>query len=61
MKTAEHYQSSADAMGVVLYCYPDGSVTNLRKIGVEPVATIEPHEGWTPAADHGLGEQKRTS
>jgi hypothetical protein len=61
MKTAEHYQSSADAMGVSLYFYPDGSVTNSRKVGVEPIATIEPHERWTPAADHGLGEQIRAS
>jgi hypothetical protein len=47
---------------VALYLYPDGSVTNLRKmIGVEPTATIEPHERWKPAGDHGLGEQIRVS
>jgi hypothetical protein len=40
MKTAGLYQSTADAMGLVLYLYPDGSVTNLRKVGVEPSATI---------------------
>jgi hypothetical protein len=61
MKTAELYQSSADAMGVALYFYPDGSVTNSRKVGVEPTATIEPHERWKPADDHGLGEQVRKS
>ena len=61
MKTAEHYHSSADAMGVALYFYPDGSVTNSRKAGVEPIATIKPHERWKPAADHGLGEQIRKS
>ena len=44
MKTAELYQNSADAIGVALYFYPDGSVTNSRKVGVEPIATIEPHE-----------------
>jgi hypothetical protein len=61
MKTAGFYQSAADAMGVTLYIYPDGSVTNARKVGVEPTATIEPHERWRPADDHGLGEQIRKS
>lgn len=61
MKTADCYQSAADAMGVALCLYPDGSVTNLRKVGVEPTATIEPREHWKPAADHGLGEQMRVS
>ena len=28
MKTADFYQSTADALGVALYLYPDGSVTN---------------------------------
>ena len=44
-------------MGVALYLYPDGSVTNSRKIGIQPTATIEPHDQWKPADDHGLGEQ----
>ena len=44
MKTAHFYQDTADALGVALYLYPDGSVTNSRKAGVEPTATIEPHE-----------------
>jgi hypothetical protein len=57
MKTAEFYQSTADAMGVLLYLYRDGSVTNFRKIGAEPTATIEPHENWRPPGDHGLGDQ----
>ena len=61
MKTASFYQSTADAMGVALYIYSDGSVTNSRKDGVEPTATIEPHERWKPADDHGLGEQIRHS
>jgi hypothetical protein len=59
MKTASLYQSTADAMGLVLYIYPDGSVTNLRKVGVEPSATIEPQERWKPADDHGRGNQVR--
>jgi hypothetical protein len=59
MKTAGFYQSTADAMGVLLYLYPDGSVTNLRKIDSEPTATIEPHESWSPADNHGLGDQLR--
>jgi hypothetical protein len=59
MKTADFYQSTANAMGVPLYLYPDGSVTNLRKPGIEPAATIEPHERWRPADDHGLGDQLR--
>jgi hypothetical protein len=60
MKTAG-YQGTADAMGVALYLYLDGSVTNSRKVGVEPTATIEPHLRWKPADDHGLGEQIRKS
>ena len=56
MKTAEFYQSTADAMGVLLYLYPDGSVTNFRKVGAELAATIEPHENWKPPGDHGLGD-----
>jgi hypothetical protein len=56
-KTADFYQITADAFGVRLYVYPDGSVTNLSKPGVEPAATIEPHQHWTPPDDHGLGEQ----
>ena len=59
MKTVDIYQGAADALGVALYFYPDGSVSNLRKAGVEPFATIEPREHWKPAADHGLGEQIR--
>jgi len=42
-----------------LYLYPDGSVTNTPKVGVEPTATIEPHARWSAADDHGLGEQMR--
>ena len=61
MKTAEFYQSTADAMGVLLYLYADGSVTNFRKVGAEPAATIEPHEWWRPPGDHGLGDQSRRS
>jgi hypothetical protein len=59
MNTADFYQGTADTMGVALYLYPDGSVTNLRKAGIEPIATIEPQERWKPADDHGLGEQIR--
>ena len=59
MKTADFYQGTADAMGVALYLYPDGSVTNTPKVGVEPTATIEPHARWRAADDHGLGEQMR--
>lgn len=59
MKTADFYQGTADALGVALYLYPDGSVTNARSLGVEPTATIEPHEHWRRAVDHGLGEQIR--
>jgi hypothetical protein len=59
MCTANFYQGMADAMGVALYLYPDGSVTNLRRVGVEPTITIEPNERWKPAEDHGLGEQLR--
>jgi hypothetical protein len=57
MKSADFYQITADAFGIRLYVYPDGSVTNLRKLGVEPVVTIEPHQNWRPPDDHGLGEQ----
>ena len=49
MKTADFYQGTADAMGVALYLYPDGSVTNTPKVGVEPTATIEPHARWRAA------------
>jgi len=59
MKNADFYQGTADATGVALYLCPDGSVTNSRKVGVEPTATIEPHEHWRRAEDHGLGEQVR--
>ena len=59
MKTAGLCQSTADAMGLILYVYPDGSVTNLRKVGVEPSATIEPQDHWKPADDHGRGDQIR--
>ena len=38
MKTADFYQGTADAMGVPLYLYPDGSVSNFRRVGVEPAA-----------------------
>jgi hypothetical protein len=61
MKTADFYQSTADAMGVLLYLYPDGSITNFRKVDAEPTATIEPRESWRPPDDHGLGEQLRRS
>ncbi len=61
MKTAGFYQGTADAMGVALYRYPDGSVTNSRKVGVKPTATIELHERWKPADDQGLSEQIRHS
>ena len=61
MKTADFYQGVADAMGVALYRYPDGAVTNVRKVGIKPAATIEPREHWRPAVDHGLGEQIRVS
>jgi hypothetical protein len=61
MKTADFYQGIADAMSVALYLYPDGSVTNFPKAGVEPAATIEPYERWKAADDHGLGEQMRES
>lgn len=59
MKAPGYYQSTADALGVALYLYPDGSVTNLREVGVEPTAAIEPQERWKPADDHGRGEQTR--
>ena len=61
MNTTGFYQSTADAMGVVLYLYPDGSVSNYRKADAEPAATIELHESWRPADDHGLGDQLRQS
>jgi hypothetical protein len=48
MESAKFYQGTADAIGVPLYLYPDGSVTNIRKVGAEPAATIEPHERWKP-------------
>jgi hypothetical protein len=44
MKTADFYQDTADAIGVALYLYPDGSVTNSRRAGVEPTAMIKPHD-----------------
>ena len=59
MQTAGFYQATADAMGVVLYLYPDGSVSNYRKADAEPAATIEPHGSWRPPDDHGLGDQLR--
>jgi hypothetical protein len=59
MESAEFYQGAADAIGVPLYVYPDGSITNVRKLGAEPTAMIEPHETWRPADDHGLGDQLR--
>jgi hypothetical protein len=59
MKTAGFYQSTADAIGVPVYVYPDGSVTNFRKADAEPTATIEPHESWRPPGDHGLGDQSK--
>jgi hypothetical protein len=31
MKTTDYYQSTADAMGLVLYLYADRSITNLVK------------------------------
>lgn len=59
MKTADYYQSTADALGLVLYLYADGSITNSHKLDTEPVAMIEPHDHWGPASDHGLGDQLR--
>jgi len=59
MENALFYQGTADAMGVPLFPYPDGSVTNVRKVDAKPTATIEPHETWRPADDHGLGDQLR--
>jgi hypothetical protein len=59
MESAQFYQGTADAMGVPLYIYPDGLVTNVRKVGAEPTATIEPHATWSPPDDHGLGDQLR--
>ena len=58
VKPVDFYQGTADAMGVALYLYPDGSVTNSRKAGIEPTAMIEPHDHWRPADDHGLGEHR---
>ncbi|HEV2100953.1 MAG TPA: hypothetical protein VGR45_18750 [Stellaceae bacterium] len=55
MRTAALYQSTADAMGVVIYLYPDGSATNLRKVDVEPMATIEPR--WKPTNDDDRGDR----
>ena len=60
MNTASFYQSTADAIGVMLYLYPDGSVTNFRKVDAEPTATIEPHANWRPPGGHGLGDQLKT-
>jgi hypothetical protein len=40
MKTAAYYQSTADAMGLVLYLYADGSRTNSRKVDTEPIAMV---------------------
>ena len=59
MKTADFYQGTANAIGVPLYLYPDGSVTNFRRAGIEPAAMIEPHERWRPPDDHGLGDHLR--
>ena len=59
MKTAGFYQSTADAMGVLLYLYSDGSVTNFRRVDTQPTATIAPQESWRPPEDHGLGDQVR--
>jgi hypothetical protein len=61
MKTADLYQATADALGVRLYLYPDGTVTNVLKDDVEPTTTIEPQEYWRQPDDHGLGEQVRQS
>lgn len=61
MKTTDFYQNTANRMGVALYLYPDGSVTNLRKADIEPIATIEPHERWQPPDNHGLGDLSRQS
>jgi hypothetical protein len=61
MNTADLHQATADALGVRLYLYPDGSVTNVLKDGIEPTTTIEPHKYWRPPDDHGLGEQVRQS
>ena len=59
MRTAGFYQSTADAIGVLLYLYADGSVTNYRKLDTEPTALIEPNGNWRPPDDHGLGDQLR--
>ena len=59
MKTASFYQSMADAIGVPLYLYPDGSVTNYRKVDTEPTVLVEPHGLWRPGGDHGLDDQRR--
>lgn len=61
MERVEFYQATADAMGVPLYVYPDGSVTNVRNVDAEPTTTIEPHERWRPASGHGLGDHLRLS
>ena len=34
MNTADFYHGTADIIGVALYLYPDGSLTNLRKAGI---------------------------
>ena len=57
-ESAQFYQGTADATGVAAL-YPDGSVTNVRKVDAQPTVTIEPHETWRPAEDHGLGDQFR--
>jgi hypothetical protein len=57
MKTADFYQGTPDAMGVALYLYPDGSLANSPKPGIELTSMVEPHDQWKLADDHGLGEQ----
>lgn len=59
MKTASFYQNTADAIGVPLYLYADGTVTNYRRLDTELTAMIEPHGSWGPPGDHGLGDQLR--
>jgi hypothetical protein len=61
IKSADFYQRAADAIGIQLYLYADGSVTNYRKVGIEPAAMIEPRESCKPTDDHGLGDQVRPS
>jgi hypothetical protein len=48
MESAQFSQGPVEAMGVPLYLYPDGWITNVRKVGAEPTATVEPHETWRP-------------